>query len=94
MNCLIHFKFRYCDGTSPFRRYAVRMAVLDLDAAPSWFKSQAAHHMTASEARKFAGTTGIYIRQISRASSRACTARLNSLKAKPWQTSSKYELFL
>ncbi|KAG2502138.1 hypothetical protein HYH03_000626 [Edaphochlamys debaryana] len=39
-------------------RYAVRMAVLDLEAPPSWFKAQAADHMTADEARKFAGTTG------------------------------------
>ncbi|GIM09445.1 hypothetical protein Vretimale_13297 [Volvox reticuliferus] len=39
-------------------RYAARMAVLDLDAPPSWFKSQAKDHMTADEARKFAGTSG------------------------------------
>ncbi|GLC77762.1 hypothetical protein PLESTB_000958100 [Pleodorina starrii] len=39
-------------------RYAVRMAVLDLDNPPSWFKFQAKDHMTADEARKFAGTRG------------------------------------
>lgn len=40
-------------------RYAVRMAVLDLDRPPAWFaRSQAADHMTADQARAFAGTDG------------------------------------
>lgn len=40
-------------------RYSVRYAVIDLDTPPSWFKRLQAHdHMTADEARKYAGTTG------------------------------------
>ncbi|GAX84932.1 hypothetical protein CEUSTIGMA_g12353.t1 [Chlamydomonas eustigma] len=40
-------------------RYPVRMAVIDLDDAPSWFKSsQSADHLTADEARRYAGTEG------------------------------------
>lgn len=40
-------------------RYAVRVALVDLDAPPAWFlKRQAADHMTADEARAFAGTDG------------------------------------
>ncbi|PNH03649.1 hypothetical protein TSOC_010276 [Tetrabaena socialis] len=39
-------------------RYAVRVAVVDLEAPPAWFKAQAADHLTPGEARKFAGTEG------------------------------------
>jgi hypothetical protein len=39
-------------------RYPVRIALVDLDAPPSWWPEQAADHMTASEARQFAGTDG------------------------------------
>jgi hypothetical protein len=45
--------------TPPLRRYAVRLALVDLDAPPAWFRAlQAADHMTADEARAFAGTDG------------------------------------
>lgn len=41
------------------RRYAVRMAVLDLERPPRWFQDgQAKDHMTADEARAFASTQG------------------------------------
>lgn len=41
------------------RRYAVRVALVDLDAPPKWFvRHQAADHLTADEARAFAGTDG------------------------------------
>lgn len=40
-------------------RYPVRMALIELDAPPSWFVAQqAADHLTADEARAFAGTDG------------------------------------
>jgi hypothetical protein len=41
-------------------RYAVRVAVIDLDAPPTWFagSAQARDHMTAAQAREFAGTAG------------------------------------
>ncbi|BDA45180.1 hypothetical protein COCOBI_06-6630 [Coccomyxa sp. Obi] len=39
-------------------RYPVRIAVVDLDKPPSWWHEQAADHMTADEARAFAGTDG------------------------------------
>lgn len=39
-------------------RYAVRMAVLDLDDPPSWYDGAREDHLTADEARKFAGTDG------------------------------------
>lgn len=34
------------------------MAVVDLDEPPSWWHEQASDHMTADEARSFAGTNG------------------------------------
>jgi hypothetical protein len=40
------------------RRYAVRMALVSLDAPPGWWKGQAADHLTADEARKLAETDG------------------------------------
>ena len=39
-------------------RYPVRMALIDLDNVPSWFSKQAGDHMTAAQARAFAGTDG------------------------------------
>ncbi|CAL8469053.1 g8594 [Coccomyxa elongata] len=39
-------------------RYPVRIAVVDLDKPPKWWHKQAADHMTANEARAFAGTDG------------------------------------
>lgn len=40
-------------------RYSVRMALIDLQQPPQWFKKhQAADHMTAAEAQRFAGTDG------------------------------------
>ena len=40
-------------------RYPVRVALLDLDAPPRWFqREQARDHLTAAEARAFAGTDG------------------------------------
>ncbi|KAK9908354.1 hypothetical protein WJX75_006503 [Coccomyxa subellipsoidea] len=39
-------------------RYPVRMAVVDLDSPPDWWHEQAGDHMTADEARAFAGTDG------------------------------------
>ncbi|CAI5481997.1 unnamed protein product [Closterium sp. Yama58-4] len=39
--------------------YAVRYALVNLDAPPDWFaRSSARHHMSADEARSFAGTDG------------------------------------
>ncbi|KAK9842105.1 hypothetical protein WJX81_008576 [Elliptochloris bilobata] len=38
--------------------HQVRVAVVDLDAPPRWWPQQAAEHMTATEARRFAGTDG------------------------------------
>ncbi|CAI5458973.1 unnamed protein product, partial [Closterium sp. Yama58-4] len=39
--------------------YAVRYALVNLDAPPDWFvRSSAQHHMSADEARSFAGTDG------------------------------------
>ncbi|CAI7728380.1 unnamed protein product [Closterium sp. NIES-53] len=39
--------------------YAVRYALVNLDAPPDWFvQSSARHHMSADEARSFAGTDG------------------------------------
>lgn len=47
------------NASSPLAcRYPVRMAVVDLDDAPSWFAPQARDHMTADEARRMAGTEG------------------------------------
>lgn len=40
------------------RRYPVRMALIDLDAPPTWFASQAADFLSAAEARRLAGTDG------------------------------------
>ena len=41
----------------------MRVAVIDLDAPPRWFvdgrHAQARDHMTAQQARKFAGTQGV-----------------------------------
>lgn len=34
------------------------MAVVDLDSPPDWWHEQAGDHMTADEARAFAGTDG------------------------------------
>ncbi len=34
------------------------MAVVDLDKPPGWWHEQASDHMTAKEARAFAGTDG------------------------------------
>ncbi|KAK9813210.1 hypothetical protein WJX72_010648 [[Myrmecia] bisecta] len=39
-------------------RYNVRMAVVDLDDSPRWWQQQARYHMTAAQAREFAGTKG------------------------------------
>jgi len=39
-------------------KYRVRTALINLDSAPSWFQAQAFDHMTAEQARKFAGTDG------------------------------------
>lgn len=38
--------------------YQVRMAVVDLDNAPSWWKRSKNENMTAAEARRLAGTAG------------------------------------
>lgn len=38
--------------------YQVRMAVVDLDNAPSWWKRAQADNMSAGEARRLAGTNG------------------------------------
>ena len=43
---------------TPTRRYPVRMAVVDLDAAPTWWNSAANDSLTAAEARQMAGTKG------------------------------------
>lgn len=44
-------------------RYPVRMALVQLDRPPAWFKrTQAGDHMTADEARAFAGTDGAALR--------------------------------
>ena len=43
-------------------RYPVRIAVVDLDKPPVWWHKQAADHITADEARAFAGTDGELIR--------------------------------
>ena len=37
--------------------YPVRVAVISLDSPPSWFMNQSSDHLTASEARAFAGAT-------------------------------------
>lgn len=39
-------------------RYPVRMALIDLDAPPSWWSSGANDNLTADEARALAGTKG------------------------------------
>ncbi|GFH06945.1 plasmid partition, partial [Haematococcus lacustris] len=39
-------------------RYPVRMALVSLDMPPTWFAHQASDHMTALEARQYAGTQG------------------------------------
>lgn len=39
-------------------RYSVRVALINLDGPPEWFRLQAPAHLTAQEAREFAGTTG------------------------------------
>jgi DUF1365 family protein len=39
-------------------RYPVRVVVISLDDPPKWFKHQAKYHLSASEARAFAGTRG------------------------------------
>ncbi len=54
----------FADLSQPFtwgifsRRYPVRIAVVNLDKPPRWWHEQAADHMTADEARAFAGTDG------------------------------------
>ena len=35
------------------------MAVIDLDAPPSWWPQQASHHMTAQQARNMSSTAGL-----------------------------------
>lgn len=40
--------------------YPVRMALIDLDAPPTWWSSSANDNMTAEAARQFAGTSGKY----------------------------------
>lgn len=44
-------------GAAPCR-YQVRMAVIDLDNAPSWWKRAEGDNMSAGEARRLAGTAG------------------------------------
>mmetsp|Transcript_18057 Transcript_18057/g.32154 ORF Transcript_18057/g.32154 Transcript_18057/m.32154 type:complete len:314 (-) Transcript_18057:162-1103(-) len=39
-------------------KYPVRVALIDLDSPPLWFSAQAGDHLSAKEAREFAGTTG------------------------------------
>ena len=40
-------------------RYKVRVAVVDLEAPPSWWQGASANsHLTANDARQLAGTTG------------------------------------
>jgi hypothetical protein len=36
------------------------MALIDLDAAPKWFKKQSQDHMSADAARTFAKTDGVH----------------------------------
>ena len=40
------------------RRYDVRMAFIHLDAPPIWFSISGEDHMSANEARNYAGTDG------------------------------------
>ena len=41
-------------------RYHVRMALVDLDSTPQWFKKQSRDHMCADAARAFARTNGTH----------------------------------
>ncbi len=51
------------DNSLTMGRYPVRMAVVDMDRPPAWWPEQAADHMTAAEARTFAGTDGERLRR-------------------------------
>lgn len=48
----------YPPATFPCPRYSVRMAVVDLDAPPSWWSCKANDNLTAEDARALAGTKG------------------------------------
>ena len=47
-----------CDVVPQTCSYRVRMAVIDLDNSPSWWKRTPTDNLTASEARRLAGTAG------------------------------------
>ena len=54
----------YCHSSHEVQRYVVarydvRMALVDLDRPPKWFKKQSRDHMSAAAARAFAGTNGV-----------------------------------
>ena len=44
--------------------YPVRLARVDLDNAPHWFRSQAADHWSADKVRETAGTQGCELRHL------------------------------
>ena len=41
-----------------YLRYPIRLALIDLEAAPGWFREQAKDHWTAEHVRTKAGTQG------------------------------------